>query len=513
MENSAIEELKTPNSPDPQAESALNSRHGNGIRTGEQYLAGLRDDREVWTRGKQVDDVTVEPGMARGAATLASFLDKQHDPAYRDMVTYEDENGTRCPIAYQIPKSAGDIAARGRAYYEWAKWSNGMFGRTPDYKNASLMAFAAASSFLAQGTKGPGGEQMARNMVDFYDYARTNDKVMTHTLVNPTFNHAQAAAGQYSEKVALQVVRETDAGIIVNGARLLATLGPFADEIEVFPSTVLRPSDENVPFAFAFALPVATPGLKLLCRDSYDEGKSTFDAPLASRYEEMDAVVVFDNVLVPWERVFLYAQPELCNQAFNTTNAVVHMMHQVACGKLAKAEFMVGLMCSIAKASGRDKDLHTKGLIAEVMQMAETVRALLFSAEAQAHEDEYGNFIPLRSPIDTSRNIFPRMYPRMVEILQMIGSSSLMATPAEADFDNDLSDDVARYFQLANLESRDRVALYRLAHDVAISGFGNRQALYERFFFGPPALMASAYYDIYDKDTVTSRIDELLARP
>ena len=128
----------------------------------------------------------------------------------------------------------------------------------------------------------------------------------------------------------------------------------------------------------------------------------------------------------------MYGQPELCNQAFGATHAVVHMAHQVAAGKLAKSEFIVGLMCAIAKATGRDKDLHTKGLISEVMMMAESVRAFLFSAEAQAQVNEYGTYMPLRRPLDTSRNLFPKMYPRMVEILQLIGSSSLMATPAEA---------------------------------------------------------------------------------
>jgi len=251
--------------------------------------------------------------------------------------------------------------------------------------------------------------------------------------------------------------------------------------------------------------------LKLLCRDTYDEGKSTFDAPLASRYEEMDAVVIFENVLVPWERVFMYGQPELCNQAFNTTNAVVHMMHQVACGKLAKAEFIVGLMCAIAQATGKDKDLHVKGMISEVMQMTETVKALLYSAEAQAHEDEWGNFVPLRRPIDASRNLFPKMYPRMIEILQMMGASSLMATPAEADFSNDISEDVERYFQVAHRGSKDRVALFRLAHDVAVSGFGSRQCLYERFFFGPPPLLAAQFYDLYPKDEVIGRVEGLLS--
>lgn len=486
----------------------LKTTTGNGIRTGAQYLDGLRDDREVWTRGKRVQDVTKEPGMKNGAKTLAMFLDRQHDDQFRDLVTYIEDDGTRCAMAYKRPTSKEDVKSRGRAYYEWAKWSNGMFGRTPDYKNASVMAFAHATDFLAQGTKGQA--DFAKNMVEYYHYARKNDKVLTHTLVNPSVNFQQAASGKFNDKVALYVTRETDAGIIVNGARLLATLGPLADEIEVFPSTVLRASDDNIPFAFAFALPIATAGIKLLCRDTYDHGKSHFDAPLSSRYEEMDAVVIFENVFVPWERVFMYGEPALCNQAFSETNAVVHMAHQVACGKLAKSEFLVGILCAISRATGRDKDLHTKGLIAEVMQMTETVRALLFSAEEQAHEDQFGNYIPLRGPLDASRNLFPKMYPRMIEILQLIGSSSLMATPAEADFSNEMLGDVEQYFQTSNLDSKDRVALYRLAHDVAISGFGTRQVLYERFFFGPPALMASAYYDLYEKDPLIGRVNALL---
>ena len=479
-----------------------------GIRTGAEYLEGLRDDREIWAGGERIADVTTAPGIANGAATLARFLDRQHDGKYQDKVTYLDENGVRCATSFMAPKSVEDVKIKGSAYYEWATWSNGMFGRTPDYKNASVMSFASATQFLAQNTKGQG--DYAANMTRFYDHVRTNDKVLTHTLVNPQISHAQAATGKFSKDVALHVTKETDAGIYVSGARLLATLGPSADEIEVFPSTVLKSDPDNIPFAFAFAIPIATPGLKMICRDSYDHGKSTFDAPLASRFEEMDAVVVFDNVFVPWERLFLYGQPELCNQAFGATNAVVHMAHQVACGKLAKAEFMTGLLCSIMKATGKDKDMALKGMVSEVMMMTETVRALLYQAENEAHKDQWGNYIPLRGPLDTSRNLFPKFYPRMVEILQLLGSSSLMATPTEADFANDIADDVNQYFQVANLEAKDRVALYRLAHDVAISGFGNRQALYERFFFGPPALMNAQYFDLYDKDRAMARVDDLL---
>ena len=206
----------------------------------------------------------------------------------------------------------------------------------------------------------------------------------------------------------------------------------------------------------------------------------------------------------------MYKDPLLCNQAFATTNAVIHMMHQVACGKLAKVEFIVGLLCAMAHASGKDKDINIKAQIAEAMWTAETVRALLFSAEAQAEQDQWGVYHPKRLPLDTSRNLFPKLYPKLIEAIHLLGSSSLMATPCEADFNGDIAADVERYFQLTNMDSRDRVALFRLAHDVAVSGFGNRQVLYERFFFGPQNVMASIYYDLYDKDTMVERVDALL---
>lgn len=484
-------------------DNSLNT-NGNGIRNGEQYLAGLRDDRDVWMQGEKVEDVTSHPGLSRGALTLAGFLDKQFDPALQDTITYQ-EDGKRYATSFMIPKSVDDVKRRGAAFYEWATWSNGMFGRTPDYKNASLTGFAGSADFLAECKP-----EFADNMRNYFQYVKTNDKVLTHTLISPTYNHAQAKVGKYDPKVALQVIKETDAGIIVNGARLLATLGPHADEIEVFPSSLLTASEENAPFSFAFAIPIDTKGVRLICRDTYDHGKSNFDAPLASRYEEMDSVVTFDNVLVPWERLFLYRDPLLCNRAFAETNAIVHMMHQVVCGKLAKAEFMVGLLCAMARATGKDKDLTIKGMIAEAMWMTESVRAFRFQGETLAAEDKYGTFVPQRRPLDTSRNLFPKMYPRLVEMIQLLGSSSLMATPAEADLGNEIAADVERYFQTVNLNSEDRIALFRLAHDVAVSGFGNRQVLYERFFFGPPNILASVYFDLYNKDEMIARVDELL---
>ena len=208
-------------------------RDGVGTRNGRQYLDGLRDGRDVWLRGERVADVTSHAGLARGAVTLAGFMDRQFDPKYSDRVTY-GQDGHRYAMSFLVPRSRDDVLRRGEAFYEWATWSNGMFGRTPDYKNASVTAFSAGAEFLVQGRP-----EFADNIRRYYEFVRDHDKVLTHTLVNPTFSFAQAREGRYSDQVALQVVDETDSGIVVNGARLLATLGPHADEIEVFPSTHL----------------------------------------------------------------------------------------------------------------------------------------------------------------------------------------------------------------------------------------------------------------------------------
>jgi len=477
-----------------------------GVRTGAEYLEGLRDAREVWLRGERVRDVTSHPGLARGAATMAALLDRQHDPALRDRLTVAGDDGGRYATSFLRPTTAEQLRQRSVAMYDWALQSGGMLGRTGDYLNASTMAFAAAADFFAA-VRPEFGDNVRR----YYRHVRDHDLVLTHTLVNPQVNRRLTAAGVPSPEVALHTVERNARGIVVRGARLLATLGPLSDEIMVFPSTILKNDPASTPYALAFALPNATPGMRFVCRDSYDEGKSVFDAPLSSRFEEMDAIVFFDDVLVPWERVFLVDDMAACNDAFVATSAVVHLMHQVACKNLAKAEFLVGLLCAMTRASERDELPQVQGMVAEAMWTAETMRALLRTAEAEATPDRWGTMTPSRMPLDTVRNLFPRLYPRLVELVQLLGSSSLMATPCEADFGNEIQDDVKRYLQLAHADAHDRVALFRLAQDVAASGFGARQVLYERFFFGPPEMLAANYYRMYAKEPLVERVHGMLA--
>src|SRR5438132_5097171 len=244
----------------------------------------------------------------------------------------------------------------------WARASFGMMCRTPDFMNVNMMAMAAAGDYFAQNRPA-----FKDNIQRYYEYIREHDLVLTHTLVNLQRNRSPLARPlEDRTDVALAVVRETDAGIVVRGPRVLATLGPLADEIAVYPARSHRlPGTALDHYAFAFAIPCGAPGLRFLCRESYDLGRSRCDHPLGSRFEEMDAIVFFDDVLVPWKRVFLYGDTELCNNLAMATNQYAHSGHQVVTKNVAKCEFVVGLASLVVKTLGSDGARHEQARLAE----------------------------------------------------------------------------------------------------------------------------------------------------
>ena len=229
--------------------------------------------------------------------------------------------GERVGLSFITPRTVQDLERRRTMMAHWARVSCGMMGRTPDFMNVTIMAMAAAGDYFAQNRP-----EFKDNIQRYYEYIREHDLVLTHTLVNLQRSRSPRAAPLADRTdVALAVVRETDAGIVVRGPRVLATLGPLADEIAVYPARNHElPPDAQGRYSFAFAIPCNTPGLKFLCRESFDLGRSHFDHPLGSRFEEMDAIVFFDDVLVPWERVFLLGDVELANRLPEATNRNRH---------------------------------------------------------------------------------------------------------------------------------------------------------------------------------------------
>src|SRR5215472_5686964 len=477
-----------------------------GARSGNTYLSALRRLKaDVWLAGQHIEDPTTHPALVHCARSIASLYDMQME--HPEAMTFRLDDGDRAGFSFIQPRVAEEVRKRSLMFRRWAEYSGGMLGRTPDYLNSSIAAMAAAWKFF-----NASDARFGDNIQNYHREARKHDWCATHTLVNPKASRAAGWAGQTDADLALKVVERTNDGIVVSGARMLATLGPLAEELLVFPSTLLKEESSAEPFALAFAINCNAHGLRFICRDAFDLGRSHFDAPLSSRFEEMDCVVVFKQVLVPWERVFLCGDVARCNALYGDTNAVVNMMHQVVVKNTVKAEFMLGLAAKIAQVSDALSLPHVRERLAEMIITAELMRSSLRAAEADAHVDQWGEFVPARPPLDVARNLFPRIYPRLVEIIQLNSSSSLMATPAEADFQSPVLPDLERYFANSGALAKDRVALYRLAWDVAGSAFGSRQVLYERFFFGDPIRMASALVDNTELEPLVKRIDDFLDR-
>lgn len=481
-----------------------------GARNGKAVLERLRSNPpNIFINGEKVIDPTAHPFTKGMAHSLAKLYDLQFHPKYKNILTYtEPETGEQCGTSFMVSKTKEDLKKRGAMYSVWAKEVLGFMGRTPDYMNANLMAAFEAAAYFNRCERKE-GKDYAENMRKYYRYVRDNDLTLTHSLTNPQVNRSVGADQLSDPFIALGIAEETSDGVIVKGARMIATL-PISDEILIFPSTVLKENEETSRYALAFALPNNTKGLSFQCRQTMVGNGNEFDHPLGARFDEQDALVVFDNVLVPWERVFLLYDVKLANRAYSETGAVLHMAHQVVAGKIAKMESMLGVAQSIVETIGSSQFPHVQQKISEFIITLEIMRALKLSAEELAAVNEYGTMTPARPPLDAARNYFPATYAKFNELIQLLGTSGMITLPTEKDFEGENAGNIKKFLQAANADAEYRVKLFRLAWDMTISGFGGRSALYEKFFFGDPVRMASALYEVYDKKPYSTFIQQWL---
>lgn len=464
------------------------------IRSGEKYLESLRDDREIWIDGERVRDVTRDARFRGAAESVAELYDLQHDPLLQEKLTYVAENGERCSWSFIEPRTEAHLVKRREMVKIWMNWTCGMMGRSPDFMNIHMTGFASGSDYFARG-----GERFGKNIRQYYEYMRAHDLCLTHTLINPQTDRSKPVQEQ-PQNTAASIVKETDAGIVIHGARMIATLAPFSDEIAVFPSTHLQISEEAMPYAFAFCIPVATPGLRFICRPSITppDGKAQ-DYPFSSRMDEMDCVAIFDNVLVPWERVFVAQNPKLGNGMFIESGCMNQIMHQFAVKNLAKAEFLLGVALNMSEAVGINTFQHVQNYIHEMINTVELVRSCIRASEADCVPGPGGTMLPNDQPLLTVRTLFPQLYPRLVEIIQILGASGLVMVPSCEELNGARAEDVMRYYQGASLQADKRIQLFRIAWDVSCSSFAGRQTLYERYFSGDPWRICMMRYQNYPR--------------
>ena len=484
------------------------------IRTGQQFLDALKDDRRIFMDGEELRDIAGDPRTAGAARTLAELYDMQHDAALANRMVFESpSNGEPVGLSFIEPKTVDDLIRRREMIKLWMDRTCGMFGRSPDFLNVMLTGLAAAAPEFGKTDK-----RFADNIRAYHALARERDLCMTHTLLNPQVDRSRPVERQEKD-LAAKIVKETDAGVVINGARMVSTLCAYSDDLLVLPSTFLATNADAAPYAFAFSVPVAAPGLRFICRPPvvHQNAASVMDYPLSSRLDEGDGLAVFDNVLVPWERVFIHRDPEMCNGLFQRTGAMPQVMHQTSTKNLAKAEFMLALGCAIARSTNIDVHLHVQGMLAELIEHAEFVRACIRASEADAAvHPASGLMTPAEMPLWTVRMMFPKMFVRACEIIQLLGAGGLVALPSYAELGGPAAADVETYAQAANADAPTRVKLFRLAFDTAVSSFSGRQQLYERYYSGDPVRLAGALYAMYPKDAPVARIhnmlDELEAR-
>jgi aromatic ring hydroxylase len=276
----------------------------------------------------------------------------------------------------------------------------------------------------------------------------------------------------------------------------------------VYPGSDIRPQDGR--YALSFAIPIATPGLKFICRDSYSKQRDAFDYPLSSRFDEMDAVVIFDDVEIPRERVFLDGDTVGYSEVISDTGWRGHILHQAMTRAYVKLSFAFGLGHMLAEATKVNSFDQIQEKLGQISNMVELTRSALVAAEAGSFLDEGGVWYPDDRPFLALRGEMPKWLPYVNDLLQLVGAGGYMATPSRADLRGPLREEIAKYFQSAGAEAERRIRLFRLAWDYIGSDLGSRGELYERFYLSDSWRMTALAYKLANKDFATSLVEQFL---
>ncbi len=478
-----------------------------GARTGEEYRAHLQANQpEVWLQGRRVDDVTTEPAFAGPLRSVMEQYDLQHDPRHRDIALTDGYSS-----GFVIPRSKDDLVRRRQLYKLRADHSFGFMGRVPDFMNAILTDFRLISQLFGTG----GSEAYADNVVAFYEHVRDNDLFLTHMLVNPQVDRSRTSAQQEDPFTHVGRVRHTDAGIVVRGAKMLGTMAPLCEEVMVWPFGGVAPGDEA--YAVGFGIATNSPGLKFICREVFaPAGRSRFDHPLSSRFEEMDCIAIFDDVLVPWDRVFIDgggpASRDVVNQLRPRDGTVAV---QTAARMLSNLEFFSGLAMRLADAVGIDGFLHLQEKLGELLIELETFRAAFFGSEAMAKPSSNGVWSVHQPYLAAAHLRAPRVYPRLVEIIQTLAGGGFFYAPTEADLAcEELRPHLDTYVKgRPGVSAEERIGLFKLAWDATGDAFGSRMLQYAKFYSGDAVRNWAGWYLGYPyKTALFDTVDRALGR-
>ena len=382
-------------------------------------------------------------------------------------------------------------------------------GRTPDHVAGFFSGFAAVPSVFAAADK-----KFADNVVKFHEHLRDNHLYISYAIIPPQIDRSKPAHKQSDPALYAGVVKERDDGIVISGAQQLATGGVISDYLHLSCIVPLQPGDEN--YANSVAMPIDSPGLKLYPRRPFAlRADNSFDYPLSSRFDESDSYVVFDNVFVPWERVFVYRNIELCRDQWHRTPAHVLGNHQAQTRYVTKLRFMVGLTKRMNEMTGNDAQPPVQVMMGELAALASIYENMLLAHEITGTIDANGVCWPSKTTLYGAMAMQSELNGRMLEIIRELAGSAMITLPSSLeDFDNpEAAADIERYMRSASSDAKSRMAVMRMLWDFLGSEFGGRHQQYEKFYGGASFLVKMNLYRNYDFKRAAALVDAALNLP
>ncbi|HLQ32655.1 MAG TPA: 4-hydroxyphenylacetate 3-hydroxylase N-terminal domain-containing protein [Chloroflexota bacterium] len=435
------------------------------LRSGEAYLASLKDDRSVWLAGERVD-ATSHPALAPCARAVAELYDLQCDPAHGDLLTIESpSSGQRVSLAYLMPQSVEDLA-RHRGMIEFIMRRTGAaLGRPPDYMAIMLIGFYDVRDILRQ--EDPA---FADNIERYFEYCRENDICITHGFGDTPRDRNLPM--DYYER--LKVVEERPDGIVIRGARNVATLAPYADEY--LGLTAPRPdlTPEEIVY---FAVPMNTRGLHVICRQPLSAVPPE-DHPISAFYDEMDAMVVFDDVFIPRDRVFYLRRVDMNDQLFGRILALAsyHMLIRIS----IKADILLGIGAAMADYLGITNQPQAQDALCALIDYRETLRGFLLAAEQRPVRSLSGYTLPNPTQVLMGRVHGMQHHAEAMQRARELCGSGLLMAPRQADLASpDVGPYVSRFLIGKDQRAPDRYRMLKLAWDYLADSFAARQLLFE----------------------------------
>ncbi|WP_432847677.1 4-hydroxyphenylacetate 3-hydroxylase family protein [Amycolatopsis sp. CA-161197] len=471
------------------------------MRSGSQYLSALDDGRRVYLDGKRVDGVARHPAFAPIAKTVSELFDLAADPA--SGMTRPGPDGDVVNRLFTAPRSREDLTAFREAATTWARHTHGWVGRSPDHVGAFLAAFASHPDVFGD---------YAANVTAFQKRVVEEDLYLSYAIIPPQVSRATTASAWDGDLVQVGVAEERADGIVVRGAQMLATGGPVADEILVSCIKPLTPEDTD--FALSFVLPVDTEGLKLYCRRPYaPAATSHYDYPLTTRFDETDALLIFDDVFVPWDRVFVYRDVAGVRNQFFATGAHVLGNWQAQIRFSVKLQFLAGLARKVAAVNGVDRFPGVVEKLGELASLVSLVESAVLAAEYTASPDSAGLWRPGSRALYGAMGLQSELYPRVLAILRdLVGGGVLQVPSSVADMTTpETRADIDRYIYSPGTPAADRVKLFKLAWDAVGSEFAGRHHQYELFYAGAPFVVKGYSFRNYGFDGPLSEVDRFLA--